>query len=107
MTRSGHLDWASPPTTDAARQARVFRTSGIIAGVSLLLRAGDWDRVTPASAGWRYLSFHVTQVAGVQEHATGAAETALVLLEGACAVEADGERFELGPRAGVFEQLPW
>ena len=30
-----------------------------------------------------------------------------MLLEGACTVEADGERFELGPRAGVFEQLPW
>ena len=25
----------------------------------LLLRAGDWDAVTPESAGWRYLSFRV------------------------------------------------
>jgi 5-deoxy-glucuronate isomerase len=30
-----------------------------------------------------------------------------VLLEGKCTVDADGERFELGPRAGVFASLPW
>ncbi len=75
--------------------------------MGLLLRAGRWDRVTPASAGWRYLSFHVARLAGVVERATGGEETALILLEGACVVEADGARFELGPRAGVFEQLPW
>jgi 5-deoxy-glucuronate isomerase len=75
--------------------------------VSLLLRAGEWHRVTPESAGWRYLSFRVERVAGLHEDDTGGEETAIVLLEGACAVEAEGERFELGPRAGVFRQLPW
>ena len=63
--------------------------------------------MTPESAGWRYLSFRVERLAGAEERDTGREETAIVLLEGACSVEADGERFELGPRAGVFEQLPW
>jgi 5-deoxy-glucuronate isomerase len=75
--------------------------------VSLLLRSGEWDRVTPESAGWRYLSFRVERLAGAQARETGGEETAIVLLRGACAIEVDGERFELGPRAGVFEQLPW
>ncbi len=75
--------------------------------MSFLLRAGEWDRVTPESAGWRYLSFRVERLAGAEERDTGPVETAIVLLEGACTVEADGSRFELGPRAGVFEQLPW
>jgi 5-deoxy-glucuronate isomerase len=79
----------------------------IIGGVSLLLRAGEWERVTPESAGWRYLSFRVERIAGADERDTGPAETALVLLEGACSVEVDGRRFELGPRASVFAQLPW
>jgi 5-deoxy-glucuronate isomerase len=73
----------------------------------LLLRAGEWNRVTPVSAGWCYLSFHVERLAGAAARDTGGDETAIVLLEGACSVEADGERFELGPRAGVFAQLPW
>jgi len=72
-----------------------------------LLRAGEWDRITPESAGWRYLSFLVERFAGAAERDTGSAETAIVLLRGACTVETDGRRFELGPRTGVFEQLPW
>jgi 5-deoxy-glucuronate isomerase len=75
--------------------------------VDLLLRSGDWDRVTPESAGWRYLSFHVERLAGPADRETGGEETAVVLLEGACTVEAEGGRFELGPRVGVFAQLPW
>jgi 5-deoxy-glucuronate isomerase len=75
--------------------------------VSLLLRAGEWDRVTPESAGWRYLSFCVERVEGSGDRLTGPQETALVLLEGAFTVEADGRHFELGPRSSVFEQLPW
>jgi 5-deoxy-glucuronate isomerase len=75
--------------------------------VGLLLRAGEWDRVTPASAGWRYLSFHLERLAGSAERDTGREETAIVLLEGACAIETDGARFEMGPRTGVFAQLPW
>src|SRR5581483_9132012 len=69
--------------------------------------AGEWDRVTPASAGWRFLSFGVERLAGADARRTGGEEVALVLLAGRCAVEAGGKRFELGPRAGVFEELPW
>jgi 5-deoxy-glucuronate isomerase len=79
----------------------------IIAPVSLLLRAGQWDRVTPASAGWRYLSFHVERLAGADLRETRDEETVIVLLEGACTIDADAARFQLGPRASVFAQLPW
>jgi 5-deoxy-glucuronate isomerase len=72
----------------------------------LFLPAGTWYTVTPETAGWRYLTFSVERV-GEFERETGGEEVAIVLLEGACAVEVEGERFELGPRAGVFEQLPW
>jgi 5-deoxy-glucuronate isomerase len=75
--------------------------------VTLLLRAGEWDRVTPASAGWRFLSFAAERLAGADTRRTGGEETAIVLLQGRCAIEADGCRFELGPRASVFEELPW
>jgi 5-deoxy-glucuronate isomerase len=75
--------------------------------MDLLQRAGRWDRVTPASAGWRYLSFAVERVAGPERRSTGGEETAIVLLEGRCSVETASESFELGPRGGVFEALPW
>jgi 5-deoxy-glucuronate isomerase len=75
--------------------------------MSLVLRAGGWDRVTPASAGWRYLSFGVERLAGGDTRATGGEETAIVLLAGRCRVDVGRTRFELGPRAGVFEELPW
>ena len=75
--------------------------------MTLLLRAGDWEHVTPASAGWRFLSFHVERLAGADRRNTGGEETAIVLLAGRCTVEVGGTRFELGPRAGVFEELPW
>jgi 5-deoxy-glucuronate isomerase len=75
--------------------------------VSLLLRSGEWDRVTPESAGWRFLSFRVERLEGAAHRRTGGEETAIVLLEGRCTVEVERRRFELGPRAGVFEELPW
>ncbi len=71
----------------------------------LLLRAGEWDAVTPESAGWRYLSFRVE--AGSFEGSTGEEELALVLLGGRCRVEAEGERYELGGRELVFGGMPW
>jgi 5-deoxy-glucuronate isomerase len=74
--------------------------------VSLLHRAGEWTSITPAHAGWRYLTFSVEHVRRV-ERSTGGEETALVLLAGACTISGDGFTFQLGPRAGVFEQLPW
>src|SRR3954468_18243703 len=103
---------ASPPRRSGRAPAIVSRLAGsgrprIIGSVSLLLRAGEWDCVTPQSAGWRYLSFRVERLDGHSERATAEHETALVLLDGACSVDAGGDRFELGPRAGVFEGLPW
>jgi 5-deoxy-glucuronate isomerase len=73
----------------------------------LFHRAGRWSRITPELAGWRYLTFAVERLDGSDERETGGDETAIVLLEGECSVEADGRAFELGPRAGVFASLPW
>jgi 5-deoxy-glucuronate isomerase len=61
--------------------------------------------VTPESAGWRYLHFGVRRGPFASE--TGEVEVALVPLSGRCIVEADGERFELGGRASVFDGMPW
>ncbi len=69
-------------------------------------RAGEWSTITPADAEWRYLTFGIERIA-TADRETGEEEVALVLLEGSCTVSGDGFTFELGPRAGVFEQLPW
>lgn len=76
---------------------------------SLLLRAGEWDRVDPASASWRYLSFEVERLRDGEEavHETGGEEVALVPLGGRCAVASGESRWELGGRASVFEGMPW
>jgi 5-deoxy-glucuronate isomerase len=71
----------------------------------LLLRAGTWEQVTPESAGWRFLHFGVRRDSFSAE--TGDIEVALVVLGGRCTVEAEGERWELGGRATVFDGLPW
>jgi 5-deoxy-glucuronate isomerase len=71
----------------------------------LLLRAGEWDAVTPERAGWRYLSFRVET--GSFSAETGDEEICLVVLEGTCRVEAGGESWELGGRANVFAGMPW
>jgi 5-deoxy-glucuronate isomerase len=73
----------------------------------LFFRAGGWSQITPRRAGWRYLTFGVERLAGSDERETGGEEAAIVLLEGACSVDVDGRRFELGPRRGVFQDLPW
>jgi 5-deoxy-glucuronate isomerase len=70
----------------------------------LLLRAGTWEQVTPESAGWRFLHFGVRR--GSFSAQTGDVEVALVVLGGRCTVEAEGERWELGRRATVFDGLP-
>ena len=73
--------------------------------MSLLLRAGEWEQVTPESAGWSHLYFGVrTAPFG---SATGDVEIALVVLGGRCRVEAGGESWELGGRETVFGGLPW
>jgi 5-deoxy-glucuronate isomerase len=75
----------------------------------LLLRRGTWREVTPASAGWRFLSFAVEELGDGERRPgeTGEEEVALVLLSGRVRVEAEGASWELGPRAGVLEALPW
>jgi 5-deoxy-glucuronate isomerase len=77
----------------------------VLQGSGFLLRAGAWDQVTPESAGWRYLHFGVRT--GSFTSQTGDGEVALVPLGGRCRVEADGESWELGGRASVFEGMPW
>jgi 5-deoxy-glucuronate isomerase len=71
--------------------------------------ANGWGAITPADAGWTYISFAVRTVpagqtvtlpAGDQEHA-------LVPLSGSATVEADGQSWTLGGRANVFEGLGW
>ncbi|HEV8685881.1 MAG TPA: 5-deoxy-glucuronate isomerase, partial [Gaiellaceae bacterium] len=74
--------------------------------MSLLRRAGEWSRIAPEDAGWRFLTFGVERVQEA-ERDTGGEELAIVLLSGSCAVTVDGATYDLGPRAGVFEQLPW
>jgi 5-deoxy-glucuronate isomerase len=73
--------------------------------MSLLLRAGEWEQVTPESAGWSHLYFGVRRAPF--EAATGDVEIALVVLGGGCRVEVDGESWELGGRETVFGGLPW
>ena len=71
----------------------------------LLLKAGEWQAVTPESAGWRYLSFRVETSA--LDESTGDEEIALVPLRGRCRVDADGGRWEIGGRGSVFDGMPW
>ena len=71
----------------------------------LLLRAGEWSEVTPASAGWSHLSFRVERAPF--EGRAEDEEVALVVLGGRCTVEAEGSRWELGGRASVFDGMPW
>lgn len=70
-----------------------------------LLKAGEWERVTPLSANWSYLFFNVES--GSFQQGNDDAETVLVPLSGACRVEADGRVWELGGRENVFAGLPW
>jgi len=71
----------------------------------LLLKAGDWEQVTPELAGWRYVFFGVREGSFASE--TGGGEIALVPLGGRCRVEAEGQSWELGGRASVFDGMPW
>jgi 5-deoxy-glucuronate isomerase len=73
--------------------------------VSFLRAAGEWEQVTPENAGWRFLHFGVRSGSFVAE--TAGTEVALVPLGGRCRVEAEGETWELGGRASVFDGLPW
>jgi 5-deoxy-glucuronate isomerase len=72
---------------------------------ALLLRAGEWEQVTPELAGWRFLYFGVRR--GSFSAETREVEVALVVLGGSCRVEAEGQSWELGGRANVFDGMPW
>lgn len=63
--------------------------------------------VTPATAGWDYLSFAVVELAAGQSHSSLLLdqETAIVPIDGAGVVDADGESFSL-QRSSVFTQMP-
>src|SRR5262249_22808134 len=71
----------------------------------VLWRAGEGGQVTPEAAGWRYLHFGVRAAPFSSD--TGDGEIALVPLGGRCRVEAEGEAWELGGRASVFDGMPW
>jgi 5-deoxy-glucuronate isomerase len=68
------------------------------------LQAGERNRVTPESAGWRYLSFEV--FVGSFSREADDVETVLVPLRGKCAVQAGGRTWEIGGREHVFAGLP-
>ncbi len=70
-----------------------------------LLKAGEWERVTPLSAGWRNLFFEVRR--GSFSLGNDDAETVLVPLSGTCRVRADGQSWELGGRQSIFDGMPW
>ena len=61
--------------------------------------------VTPDSAGWQYLSFGVTALAGVHEGHSGDDELAIVPQQGRVQVTVDGAEYDLS-RRGVFEEVP-
>lgn len=63
--------------------------------------------ITPASAGWQYLSYRVIQLrAGEQyQHDTAGEEAALVPITGAAEAEANGQRFSFS-RSNVFREMP-
>ncbi|MEV3921819.1 5-deoxy-glucuronate isomerase [Actinomadura coerulea] len=63
--------------------------------------------VTPESAGWAYSGLRILELpeGGVHTFDTGEFETIVLPLEGSCAVECDGERFELEGRENVFARV--
>jgi 5-deoxy-glucuronate isomerase len=71
---------------------------------------GVGHRITPESAGWRYVGFETRRLSeGARSSlATGEREVCVVILSGKARVTAGG--FDSGPigeRGSVFEGLPW
>ncbi len=64
--------------------------------------------VTPESAGWQHLAFHLHALADGEsfEGHSGDREVALVLLSGDADLEVDDERWSVRGRADVFDGLP-
>jgi 5-deoxy-glucuronate isomerase len=74
--------------------------------MTLLLRSGEWDEVTPESAGWDHLSFRVVHVDGRASFDLGEREVAIVPISGDATVTAEGASWEVGGRADVWSGLP-
>ncbi|UWQ21544.1 5-deoxy-glucuronate isomerase [Jannaschia sp. W003] len=70
---------------------------------------GEVHRITPESAGWRYVGFalHRLRAGDRAAGATGEREAILVIVEGKARIEAAGEDFgTVGDRMDVFERTP-
>src|SRR5271157_4500198 len=71
---------------------------------------GVGHRITPASAGWRYVGFETrTLKEGAKSKLdTGGEEVCVVILSGKARVTASGfDSGTIGERASVFDGLPW
>src|SRR6516164_11578355 len=71
---------------------------------------GVGHRITPASAGWRYVGFETrTLKQGAKSKLdTGGDEACIVILSGKARVTAGGfDSGRIGERASVFDGLPW
>ncbi|BCX02525.1 MAG: 5-deoxy-glucuronate isomerase [Candidatus Roseilinea sp.] len=67
-------------------------------------------RVTPALAGWEFITFEARRLAHGETHtgATGEHELAIVVLSGVVGLDSDAGRWrEIGQRMSVFEGLPY
>src|SRR5205085_2162605 len=105
ISTGGRRSGARPRITRCWRSRRPGpRTSSSATRTRSLLPAGRWGRVTPESAGWRYLGFEVRD--GSFGRAADDVETVLVPLSGACRIEAAGQSWEIGGRENVFAGLP-
>lgn len=71
--------------------------------------ANGWGSITPADAGWTFISFAVRTLSAGETLTLDAdnQEHALVPLSGTAAVETDGQSWKLGGRATAFEGLGW
>ncbi len=70
---------------------------------------GEVHRITPQTAGWRYVGFSVHRLRAGESaaDAAGTEETMLVMVEGKARITAAGRDWgELGDRMDVFEKTP-
>jgi 5-deoxy-glucuronate isomerase len=61
--------------------------------------------VTPETAGWTYSGLRTLELDGEHAFATGEEEMLVLPLNGGCAVECDGETFEVTGRKDVFSRV--
>ncbi len=68
-----------------------------------------WGSITPAEAGWAYISFavHTVPAGGTLTIAADDQEHAIVPFSGTASVQADARSWEIGGRATVFDGLGW